>query len=157
MKFGSAHSPTTPLSPTVISFVWLLTAVVIVMATTQLITYEKFVPLIQDYQLLQDPAFGKVFAALIVLSEVMAVPFLLRMSISPLLRVVSAGSLMLMGGAWLVLGVWHMTATSAATSAGIFGSLLQHGLHADITVIYGAILVLAGVMAVWLLRRDFTI
>ena len=155
MKLGIAHSPTTPLSPIAISFIWLLAAVMIVMATAQLMTYEKFVPLIQDYQLLHDPAFGKVFAALIVITEVMTLPFLLRMNLSPLLRIVSACSLILTGSAWLTLGIWHIVDSSAAVSAGVFGSILQHSIGADITAVYGFILLLVSITALWLLRRDF--
>ncbi len=142
MKLPKAHFPTASVSPAVLIMSRAFAAVIIICVVIQLMTYEKFVPLVQNYQFLNDPAFGKVFAALIVIVEVMSLPFLLRMRLSPLMRFLSAGCLIAACLAWVILSIGagrSLPANDGAVLAGFFDAMLLS----------------VSLFVIWLLRHDF--
>lgn len=156
MKLASAHSPINSVSPTTLLSSFLLTAIFIIMILSQLMTYEKFVPIIQNYQLFNSPPFGKVFSALIVIFEIMALPFLLRMELSRLLRFVSAGCLIAVSTAWAVLGFWASLNHSPLIGTGLLGGILKPtSLDIAIIILFGAFLLIGSVIVTWRLRFDF--
>lgn len=101
---------------------WVLAGLFIILACTQLITYEKFVPIIQNYQVF-DGVFGKIIAAFLVTSEVFALPFILRMRLSPLFRLFSLYCAYAASGVWIGLGVWAITVNPPTIGSGVIGSL----------------------------------
>lgn len=104
MKLPKAHSPTADASSTVLATSRLLAGAIIAVVLVQLMAYEKFVPLVLGSPLLTSLAAAKIFAALVVAGEVMTLPFLLRLSLSPLFRWFSAGCLVFACLAWFVIG-----------------------------------------------------
>jgi hypothetical protein len=154
MKRVFAHSPTSPVSPAVFLICWGLVVVFAAMAALQLVTYEKFVPIIQNYQLFNSPAGGKVFAAIVVVAEVMALPFLLRMKLSRLFRMASAGFLVLASLSWVVLGLKSAFSDAPIIGTGIIGGFLA-STNPTIVLPYAIILCVATMTALWGLRRDF--
>lgn len=154
MKLAIGRSPATALSPAVFCLSWGLVSLLIVMVSLQLMTFEKFAPIIQNYQLFDNFLPGKILAAGIVTLEVLALPFLLRMNLSPLFRIVSAGSLVLAGLTWLVLGIWVIAGDPPTIGSGIFGGLLTH-ISQLLVAPFGIFLVIASLAAIYGLRRDF--
>ncbi len=142
MKLPVAHFPTTSVSPIVLVMSWALAVVIIAIVVIQLMTYEKFVPLIQNYQLFNSPALGKVCAALIVIFEVMALPFLLRMKLSPLMRIFSAGCLVAVSVVWIILSLW--------AGSSVPGQEINVLLN-----LFDVILLLSSIFVIWCLRHDF--
>lgn len=153
MKFGLSHSPVSPVSPTTFLLCWGIVGVLIVMASLQLIAYEKFVPIIQNYHLFDNPSTSQIFSAFIIITEVMAMPFLLRMRVSPLLRSLSAGCLVLTVLWWLTLGIYGTFIDSSITKTGLLGGFLS-STSSFIVLAFAILLAVVSVMVIWRLRSD---
>lgn len=97
----------------------------VVAAVSQLFAFETFSDIIATYGLPLDEAFNKVAAAVIVTLEVFAIPFLLMMRLSLLMRVVSMVSGWLVLIFWLAVGVWQSTVSFYIPNAGLFGSKIS--------------------------------
>ena len=96
----------------------------VVASVVQLVGFEDFPDIIASYGLPIDPSFATVIAATIVSLEVLAVPFLLTMKLSPLMRALSAASGLLVLLFWLTIGLWQNLASPSIENAGLFGSLV---------------------------------
>ena len=79
-----------------------LAAVFIIMAVSQLFTFESFPEVINAMGVPGSGDFASVRAAIIVTLEVAAVPFLLGMRLSPAMRIVS------MVSGWLAILIWFI-------------------------------------------------
>ncbi len=152
MKLAIASYPKQRISHSVLLFSWVLAAMFITLATTQLITYEKFFPIMQNYQVL-DGAFGKVLASILVICEVFALPFVLRMKVSRLFRYVSLFCAHIAGAIWVFLGVWAIYYHPPTTGAGIFGGIFHH-IPAEISLFLGLLLIGSVIRLHRLLVRD---
>jgi len=102
-----------------------LAVVFIGMAVAQLFTYEKFPDTIAGLWLPGGAAFAHLLAALIVIFEVLALPYLLFMRLSPLMRAVSMVAGWLVIGAWLAITVWENLTTNAVGNSGLLGETVS--------------------------------
>jgi len=100
-------------------------ALLLGMAVAQLVTFDKFLPLVQDAYLSGERPPAQLIVAVIVASEVFALPFLLRLRLSPLARISSVGCGFLAAGTWLMLQVTQLIEGVSTTSTGIFGTLVR--------------------------------
>jgi hypothetical protein len=101
-----------------------LAAVFVMLAVAQLYSYENFPDVLASLWLPGGRPMATVLAALLVVGEVLAVPFLLSMRLSPAMRIMS------MVAGWLVIAVWlkitiliNIT-TNATTNGGILGATI---------------------------------
>lgn len=94
----------------------------VLMAVGQLFSFEKFIPLVESFWLPGGMPVAYLFAAGIVVAEVFAVPFLLRMSLSPAMRVVSIVLGWVVPAVWLFVTVWLLMTVNAVANVGIFGA-----------------------------------
>ncbi|MDB5180666.1 MAG: rane protein of unknown function [Candidatus Saccharibacteria bacterium] len=120
-------------------------AVLVLMAVAQLFTFEDFLPYIQSLNLpLSDNGVYSV-APILIFAEIFAVPFLLRMRLSPAFRFVS----MLLGwlsvGIWLFISVWILVANVDVDTIGFLGTVV------DLTPGWWAVFIslALGVLAAW--------
>lgn len=94
------------------------------MAAAQMVSFEEFVAALGDYGLTGER--GAVALAMTLISlEVFSVPFLLRLSLSPLARLFSALFVVLLPCAWTVLAVSGLSSGASAPNAGYFGGFLS--------------------------------
>jgi len=121
MKFARALPAPSPKSETVKKVAWIYAALLVVMVVGQLFSFEKFIPLIADYWLPGGKGTTTLMAGLIVVSEVFALPFLLRMPLSPLMRWFSLGCGLLSAALWVILGLVAVVSGSGMTNSGILG------------------------------------
>lgn len=98
----NAEKPRSKLSGNI---AWAYAAVLTVMVVAQLFSFEKFIPTIADYGLAGGHGTATLFASLIVISEVFALPFLLRMPLSPLMRWFSLLCGLFLAGLWVGLAI----------------------------------------------------
>lgn len=97
--------------------------ILIAMAATQLFSFDKFIELLDSYWL--PGANGAVLGAVIVSLEVLALPYLLQMALSPAARLVSMIGGWLITMLWLGLGFFLQTTTHALESTGHLGTVID--------------------------------
>ncbi|MCX6728490.1 MAG: hypothetical protein NTV39_01850 [Candidatus Saccharibacteria bacterium] len=100
-------------------------AVLVVMVVAQLFTFDKFIPLLVDFDLPGGVPVAHLFSALFVSAGVLALPFLLGFRLSPLMRIFS----MLMGWmiplTWLYVTLWLVFSTNSVTNVGFLGTTVK--------------------------------
>ena len=100
-------------------------AILIVLAIGQLFSFAKFGAAIYDMGLPGiDNAAAKLLAALVTIMEVLAVPFLFRMYLSPLMRVFSMVLGWLSVAWWLYVLIWQNLMTTMLGNNGLLGGTL---------------------------------
>jgi hypothetical protein len=102
-----------------------LAALLTIMLVGQLFTYEKFAEVIQGFGFFSGSDITSIIAALIVTFELAALPFLLRMRLSPLARIVS----MVVGWTvllfWLGISFWLNITLSLSPNSGVLGDTIK--------------------------------
>jgi hypothetical protein len=120
----------------------ILAAFLIIMVVGQLFTYEKFAEVIDAFDFFSDKEISMIVAALIVVFEVASLPFLLKMRLSPLARVVSmaAGWLVLLF--WFGMSVWLNITFSLAPNSGVLGDTVHLPIGGWMVSFFGALILL---------------
>ncbi len=123
----------------------------IVAAVSQLFAYENYPSIMNSYGLPGLGGLGLLLAALIVILEVFAIPFLLFMRVSPLMRLVSMVCGWLAITFWLIVSIWIATANYYIPNAGLFGSAVPvpRGWWLFCFVVVLAVLVIYVSHAMW--------
>lgn len=95
------------------------------MVTAQLFSFERFPAVIEDMWLpgVSDNA-TRVLAAVIVAMEVLALPFLLRLHLSPAMRVLSMVLGWLVVAGWVVVLVWQNVSINVLANNGLLGDTI---------------------------------
>ncbi len=122
-------------------------AIIVVLAVTQLFSFEKFQVVVQNYSIPGGVAFAALLSAIIVISEVFALPFLLRMRLSKAMRIVSMWCGWLVALIWYLINLWILFKPALVDDIGLFGGLiaLHPGwLAISVSIVLG---VLAGIVS----------
>jgi hypothetical protein len=90
----------------------------VIMLVTQLYGYEEFAAVLAGVLPSNDSRAHQALAAVIVVTELMALPYLLRMLMSRLLRVLSASLAFLVSGFWLLSALTNAHAQNSGLFAG---------------------------------------
>ena len=118
--------------------------VLVVLAVAQLFTFDDFLKLFVSFEL-PGVTSPHLLAALIVAAEVFALPFLLRVALSPAFRFFS----MLLG--WFVAGAWVFVAASLMASHSPINNIGFLGTAVEILPSWWALFigVVLGLFAAW--------
>jgi len=100
-------------------------AILIVMIVAQLFTFEEFVPLVVSFDFPGGDALAHFDAAFIIVAELLALPFLLRMSVSPAFRWVSMIAGWFVAATWLKFTVWLVVSGSIIHNVGFLGTAVE--------------------------------
>ena len=121
-----------------------LAAVFVILAVAQLYSYEDFPQVVAGFWLPGGQVTAHIVAALLVVGEVAAVPFLLSMRLSPAMRWVSmvSGWLVIVG--WLLISLWVNASMDPVGNAGVLGATIPTPAGWWIVSIFAALGVLAG-------------
>ena len=103
----------------------LLAGLYTIYAVTQLFSFEDFVVLTGSFNLFDSSVLSTVLASLIVVFEVFALPYLLRIRVSALMRVFSMVCSWMVALLWLTISLWLILTVNAVPSLGLFGGLLD--------------------------------
>lgn len=125
-----------------------LAGLLVVMAVGQLFSFEKFIPLIETYLLPGGYGMAVLVASLLVISEVFALPFLLRMKMSLLMRYVSMACGWIVAAVWLKLTLWANVIPTDVQNVGFFGPKVELFVGWWATLFAAALIVLV-VWAAW--------
>lgn len=123
--FASVTPAPVPKTKNVTTISIFLAAILVVMAVAQLFSFEEFLLWMASLTLFPNDSVASLVAALIVVSEVFALPFLLRLQTSPLMRVFSMGCGWLVAGTWLVLTSWMVFFGEGVTNVGFLGDVVE--------------------------------
>lgn len=134
-----------PRSSTAAQIALLYAGILTIMAVAQLFTFEEFMELFFSFELPLPRLLEALFVPLLVACQVVALPFLLRMTVSPAFRWVS------MAAGWVVPIAWLYVTLSISNSyplhetVGLLGTV--------VSLIPGwwavAVSVLFGLMSIW--------
>jgi len=97
----------------------------VVFALCQLFSYDKFLALLQEFNLPFGEWLVPATGALIVISEVFALPFLLNMRLNKPLKLVSMVFSWLVAIIWLKIALWLTLTSSVAANIGYLGGLVR--------------------------------
>lgn len=100
-------------------------AIIVVMVVAQLFTFETFLELFASFQLPGGTVTGYAVAAVLVAAQVFALPFLLRMAISPAFRWVSLVCAGLIADIWLFVTAWILINQRDVATVGFLGTVVD--------------------------------
>jgi len=103
----------------------LFAGVLVVMVVAQLFTFEDFLKTIEMMNLPFGMALSFALGPLIVVSEVFALPFLLRMQLSIAFRYLSMFLSWLAAAVWLCITVWLAVSYEPVETVGFLGSVVN--------------------------------
>lgn len=147
MIFAQAEAAAEPKSEIVKRVAWVYAGILVVMAVAQLFGFEKFMPIIADYWLPGGAGTVAFVAGVVVASEVFALPYLLRMRLSPLMRWFGLVCSFVVPLVWIGLSVGALAGESAIANGGILGAKVTVPLGAQLVVAIGLL-----VLAAWSAR-----
>lgn len=101
-----------------------LAGVFVALAVAQLYSFEEFPAVIASLWLPGGSAFARLCAALLVVGEVLALPFLLFMRLSPAMRTVSMVAGWGVVAGWLAISLWINLSVNAVTNSGVLGATI---------------------------------
>jgi hypothetical protein len=97
-------------------------AILIIFAVAQLFTFDKFLLILEDLTFPGGVPVAHLLGGLITASEVLALPFLLRLKLSPLMRTSSMVLGWLVPLIWFILTLWIVASNNTVSSVGFLGS-----------------------------------
>jgi len=122
VKATKAKKPRTSESQKI---AYIYAAILVIFALTQLFTFDKFLILVESFGLPGGDIVARLFVGIIVTSEVLALPFLLGLNLSQLMRFVS----MVLGWAvplaWLKVTLWLLFTTNSVSNIGLLGTTIS--------------------------------
>lgn len=121
-KATSAKKPKTNESRNI---AYIYAAILVIFALFQLFTFEKFLVLMDSLWLPGGKPTAYLIGSVIVVSEVMALPFLLRLKLSPLMRITSMVLGWLVPIIWLFLTLWLLLTINAVSNIGFLGTTVD--------------------------------
>ena len=103
----------------------LYAAILVILAVAQLFSFEEFLVHFQSIGLLISNEQAYILAPIIVIAEVFALPFLLRMRLSPAFRILSMFLGWLAAGLWVFVTFWLASTQSQADTVGFLGTVVN--------------------------------
>jgi len=96
-----------------------------VMAIAQLFTFDTFLELVETFGFPGGTSYAYLLSAVLVAAEVFALPFLLRMPLSPAFRWVSMVLGWLAATVWIKITTWLVLQGSVVASVGFLGTVVD--------------------------------
>lgn len=114
----------TPKTDRVKQIAILYAVFLVIMAVAQLFTYEEFIELIPTFNLPLNEAFTYLVVPILIIFEVFALPFLLRMRLSPAFRFLSMLFGWLVSVKWLFISLWVVMSAQSVENIGFLGTVV---------------------------------
>jgi hypothetical protein len=123
--FAQATDAIKPKTKNIYTLAMLYAVILVAFAVSQLFTFEAFNTLLVSFWLPGGARSAHVLAAMIVITEVFALPFLLRMRTSVAMRIVSMVCGWLVAVIWLFLTLWIILSINALSNVGFLGDIVH--------------------------------
>jgi hypothetical protein len=134
-----------PQSKEAASMSTLYAVLIVIMVVAQLFTFEAFLELFVAFELPGGRPIAYTLASSLIAFQVFALPFLLRMSISPAFRWVSLFSAGIVADIWLFVTIWLVIVMPPVANVGFLGTVVD--LQPGVWALFVA--VAFGVLAIW--------
>lgn len=121
-KTTSAKKPKTSESQKI---AYMYATILVIFALAQLYTFESFLILLESFWLPGGKTISYLLGGVIVVCEVMALPFLLRLKLSPLMRITSMVLGWLVPIIWFGLTVWLLVTINSVSNIGFLGTTVK--------------------------------
>lgn len=99
--------------------------VLVILILCQLFTYDGFLRLLESFWLPGGIPTAHILGSFIIVCELFALPFLLRMDLSHLMRIISMVLSWLVPAIWLFLALWINLTVNAISNVGFLGAVVQ--------------------------------
>lgn len=134
----------------------LYAALLVIMVVAQLFTFEAFLELFATFELPWGTPFAYTLASVLIAAQVFALPFLLRMTISPAFRWFSLMCAGLVADIWLFVTIWLAIFVPPVSSVGFLGTVvnLEPGLWALFVAVMFGILAIWAAWGLWPLKKS---
>ncbi len=100
-------------------------AIITVFAVAQLFSFDKMPDLFDSFWLPGGVGFSHFLVALLVIVEVFALPFLLRVRVSLAMRFFSMLCSWLVAGIWMFISLWLALSTNVLDNIGLLGTVIK--------------------------------
>lgn len=122
-----AHTTPAPVPKTknVQRIATLFAVILVIMAVAQLYSFDEFLKLVTSFNLPGGVRSAHFITAFLVVAEVFALPFLLRMSLSPAFRWLSMVLGWLVALIWTGLTIWLVVQDSFVNNVGFLGTVVN--------------------------------
>jgi type III secretory pathway component EscU len=97
----------------------------IIFVLCQLFTYDGFIRLLESFWLPGGATTARLLGSVIVVCELFALPFLLRMDLSRLMRIISMVLGWVVPAIWILLTLWINLTVNAISNVGFLGSVIK--------------------------------
>jgi hypothetical protein len=114
-----------PKSRNVQVIAYIYAAILVVMALCQLFNFDDFVALLNSFWMPGGRAVANLAGGVMVVCEVFALPFLLGMRLSKLMRIISMVLGWLVPIGWLKLTLWLCLTVNAVSNVGFLGTVVE--------------------------------
>ena len=145
IKFANPTKASKPKTKDSEKMAYAYAALLTVLVLCQLFTFDEFLNLLISFNLPGGEVMANLVGSLIVISEVFALPFLLKIDLSPLMRIVSMVFSWIIPATWLKLAIWLVANGNYGLNFGLLGTLV------DLNIGWWAIFfsLAMGIMAIW--------
>lgn len=126
MKLFVTSTPALPPKSQAVKKIAILFAVILtVMAVAQLYTFEAFMEVVALFGLPVSDGIASALPPILIATEVFALPFLLRMSLSPAFRWFSMLCGWFVAATWFFISAWVVSTNQSVSTIGYLGDLVQ--------------------------------
>lgn len=122
---SKATPPPTPRTDDAKGVALFYAVILVIFALTQLFTYDTFLLLVATFNLPGGVGFTYLITSLLVIAEVFALPFLLRMPLSHAFRWFSMICGWIVPAIWMFFSLWLVTTDSPVSNVGFLGTLIE--------------------------------
>lgn len=143
--FVKAVKPTAPKTKDTVKIAYLYVGILLLFVVSQLLTFRGLLDLAESWGMPGGITFSSWLIALLIFAEIFALPFLLRLKLSPLARIASMVMTWAVPAIWVFISLWINLSTSVILNAGMMGTVVQLMPGWWVTLIAVAI----GVLAAW--------
>lgn len=144
--FPKAVDAPKPLSKEAVYVALFQAGVLVIIILAQLFTYEDMLAIFSSMYL-ADATNTHLIASSLVAAEVFSLPFLLRLRLSPAMRVFSMLLLWIVSSFWFLLGVLLPLKEPAMTSTGLMGGLVDVSFVP--LIIFGSVFAMLTIITSW--------
>lgn len=123
--FTKATPANSAKTPDVQKIIYIYIIILAVLLLCQLFTYDSFNKLIESFWLPGGLSVAHLIAYLVIIFELLSLPFLLRMNLSRLMRMICMISSWLVPLAWLLLTLWINLTVNAISNVGFLGAVVS--------------------------------